>query len=246
MPNISILMPFQRDGGPREKNFEWIKAFYKENFPEAEICIGTSDDRPFNKSRAINRAAQRAEGDILIMGDADIFYDPQIIHDSLALLTKDTWILPYTSINRLSEEASSNVMKLNPKWPIPLDLGMYELEDAPDYSGGINIMWRDHFMEVGGFDERFEGWGGEDDSFFYAMETLCGTHCRLDRTICHLWHPKYRYDSFPSGKNNWELRGQYSDAHGDKEKMYAILAEALGPFHRSAKKREGHDFLGSM
>ncbi|MFK4998906.1 galactosyltransferase-related protein [Bacillus sp. N9] len=56
--------------------------------------------------------------------------------------------------------------------------------------GGINVVPRKHFETVGGFDERFVGWGGEDDAFAASLNTLCGYVKRLDATIYHLWHKR--------------------------------------------------------
>ncbi|QCK82219.1 hypothetical protein E5Z46_08125 [Geobacillus kaustophilus NBRC 102445] len=50
-------------------------------------------------------------------------------------------------------------------------------------------------MAVGGFDERFSAWGGEDDAFSSAVNTLCGHYKRLEHTIYHLWHPVVGYEN---------------------------------------------------
>ena len=55
--------------------------------------------------------------------------------------------------------------------------------------GGVNILPRQHFERVAGFDERFQGWGGEDDAFAFSLNHLFGLPFRIDATIFHLWHP---------------------------------------------------------
>ncbi len=51
-------------------------------------------------------------------------------------------------------------------------------------------MSRNTFIVAGGFDERFIGWGGDDDAFVHALETLCGNYIKLGREVFHLWHPR--------------------------------------------------------
>lgn len=76
-------------------------------------------------------------------------------------------------------------------------------EKYPQTNGAINIVLRKYFEKVGGFDERFKGWGGEDDAFMIAMCTLCGSFSRPKGTkIWHLYHPKEPLTNYV---NNLEL-----------------------------------------
>lgn len=83
--NVSIIIPFQSDYGPRAKAFEWIKRYYASTMPEAELCIGIIYSKEINKSRAINLAAKKATRDILVIADADVVYDPNLILESIPL-----------------------------------------------------------------------------------------------------------------------------------------------------------------
>ena len=78
-------------------------------------------------------------------------------------------------------------MKTSPTWS--LDLSVHgDLVNLARIgtTGGISIIPRKNFEEVGGFDNRFEGWGGGDNAFGYAIDTLCGPYKRMHSNIFHL------------------------------------------------------------
>ena len=57
--------------------------------------------------------------------------------------------------------------------------------------GGWFAMRRDAFAAIGGFDERFVGWGGEDDAMTIKVERARLVDLRArSRAGVHLWHPR--------------------------------------------------------
>ncbi|MFM7107117.1 MAG: glycosyltransferase, partial [Planctomycetaceae bacterium] len=70
----------------------------------------------------------------------------------------------------------------------------------PRLAGGNCSMWRDDFVRVNGFDERFVGWGQEDDDLGLRRRAS-GVRLEsiLDRTwTLHVWHP-----ADPSATARW-------------------------------------------
>ncbi|RMF93420.1 MAG: glycosyltransferase [Planctomycetota bacterium] len=62
----------------------------------------------------------------------------------------------------------------------------------PRVLGGNIGVWRDDFAAVNGFDESFQGWGGEDDDFGARLRRI-GVRPRSiagDAVAAHLWHPR--------------------------------------------------------
>jgi hypothetical protein len=43
----------------------------------------------------------------------------------------------------------------------------------------INVMTRECFEAVFGFDERFKAWGWQNIAFAYALDKICGCHHHL-------------------------------------------------------------------
>lgn len=190
--NISVLIPYKAADEYREKNFLWVKNRYETIMPNAEICIGEYNGEPFSKSIAINNAAKKATRDIFIIVDADIIFNVEQIKNAIEALNFHSWVIPYRSIIYLDSTKTNELYKKNTS--IVLDevdfYGCSKIDIVNEYEfiGGINIVPRNYFERIGGFDERFKGWGGEDDAFQMALDTICGKYFRLDATIWHLYH----------------------------------------------------------
>ncbi|MBM7656473.1 galactosyltransferase-related protein [Neobacillus cucumis] len=225
--NVSIIIPFQSDYGPRAKAFEWIKRYYASTMPEAELCIGIIYDKEINKSRAINLAAKNATRDILVIADADVVYDPNLILESIPLLEKGGFVVPFTDVYNVEQYGTEKLLKTKPAWPLNIKSEyayrsnwVYE-----GFAGKLIVISRENFEAVGGFDERFIGWGGEDDAFSHAARTICGDLINIKGKVFHLWHPASSYQTNPHGRENGRLLHRYESASGNKEKMLELIQE---------------------
>lgn len=225
--NVSILIPFQSDNGQRDIIFKWLIQYYKASMPGAELCIHVSKDKLFNKSKNINLAAKKATRGIFVIADADMIIRPALIIYSIRLLEQHPWIIPFQRIQYLSKYTSNKLLKTDPKWPLSIeDKSKYYIlkKYGPnEISGGINILSRTNFKKVGGFDERFAGWGGEDDAFCYAVNTLCGKLKRLNQEIYHIWHPRIGWERSPKANDNRRLLRKYKLSNGNKKKMRLLI-----------------------
>lgn len=192
--NLSILVPFKSDNGYRDKNWSWIKKRYDTLMPNAQICMGDCDIEPFSRSQAINNAAKLATRDIFVIADADIVVDIKQIELAVTGLSLYPWIVPYMIINKLTVKQTDELLQKDPSITMSdIDFGDCEKligqNENRIIAGGIIIVPRKYFEQIGGFDERFKGWGGEDDAFQRALDVSCGPHGRLKTTLWHLYHP---------------------------------------------------------
>lgn len=65
------------------------------------------------------------------------------------------------------------------------------------YAGGAFLITRAAFVHVGGWDERFRGWGGEDDAMSYKIERARLSGIELDRRpALHLHHARSQATTF--------------------------------------------------
>ncbi|MEC0664469.1 galactosyltransferase-related protein [Priestia flexa] len=194
MKNVSVIIPYKPDNGHRDIVFKWIKCFYKKSMPEVELCIGDCKSELFNRSQAINTAAQKATKDVFVIADGDVMYNPDVLVKAIRLLNKHAWIIPYSKCLDLSRSSTEKLLSSIPEWPLSIKGEYKERYKNKSFNpvGGLVVVTRKTFYAVGGFDERFIGWGGEDDAFAYAVNTLCGHFQRLDEKNYHLWHAVYR------------------------------------------------------
>jgi len=224
---ISILIPYQSDGnGPRDAAMEWVLGYYAQSMPEAQICIGeiTGTKESFSRSKAINLAYRQASRDILVIADSDIVYDPDLLNASVALVTSGQWVIPFSRILRLNEPTSRLLQQHEGRWPLTVKPETLA-ETATGFVGGFNVLGRNAYETVGGYDERFIGWGGEDEAFAYALDTLVSPHVRLNGEMVHFWHPFVGPDGNPHYESNYTLFKRYQLARGDEKGMQQLIQE---------------------
>ncbi|SDE66129.1 N-terminal domain of galactosyltransferase [Paenibacillus sp. UNCCL117] len=222
--DISVLIPYMSDhGGPRDASFHWVCRYYKALFPGIELCVGELAGEAFSRSQAINKAARQATRDLLVLADSDLIYEPALLLKSAALTDKYGWVIPFNRILRLSQAETELLVGQEPQWPPPVQQAS-AIEDARRYVGGLTVLSRAAFDAVQGMDERFIGWGAEDDAFACSLDTLSGPRVRLDDILIHLWHPSSSHSN-PNYGNNYALFLRYWAARDSAEAMKALIGE---------------------
>lgn len=248
---ISILIPFGSKEPIRLLELDWLIAYYKDHLPRGtEIIVGydkKSSRRartlPFSKAAAVNNAFKRSHGDVIVVMDADAYVNADVIMHCADRLRAQrragirSWFIPYKKIYRLTLPVTEWLLHSSPCdphfIPDPPPKSWVESMDSSGPSSGSNygamllVMPREAFVEVGGMDPRFRGWGGEDVSFMLALDTLWGKHRDTPNDLLHLWHYT-RKDPKPGP--NWKVRmwnGQASPGVND----------ALASFYRFAYGR---------
>lgn len=222
MSQLSIIIPFYTDCHQRVKIFKWVIRYYKKYCPDAQICVGSSSHSPFSKAKAVNEAFKKATGSILAIIDADIICNPNVLLNADHLLKTSPWIIPYEHVCNISKKSTNELLNKEPTWPLSSNFSFVYRSQLP--VGGANILKRESFEAIGGFDERFQGWGGEDDAFVAAMNTICGHYTRTNDTLFHLWHPFSQTDPLLY-KHNASLALQYCRSQGRKHKIDRLIRD---------------------
>jgi Glycosyl transferase family 21 len=227
--STSLIVPFNPDGGERERNWSWLRSRYEDLHPGWEIVEGRCDGA-WRKGTAVNAAVEASSADILVIADADVLIAPDVLDRAIDLVHKRIeWIQPHRIVYRLSEAATREL--LAGKLGFGARLSRAQLARAPrrgPAGGGLIVLRRVAFERVGGIDPRFIGWGGEDISFARALETLAGPRRQLAQPLWHLWHPPMeRRLGDRACEENEALAGRYLDASGERERMAALISEGV-------------------
>ncbi|MCH2177110.1 MAG: galactosyltransferase-related protein [Lentisphaeria bacterium] len=140
-------------------------------------------DMPYSRSAAFNTGAAIAEGDVLIFHDNDMLIPEFYASYINKYLTSGLEVIqPKRFIFYLDEETTLEVFKtscLSGAQP------EYVIENL-DGGGSFGIT-RKAYYEIGGMDEDFVGWGGEDNEFWDRCSTRrVWEHASLP--LIHLWH----------------------------------------------------------
>lgn len=140
-------------------------------------------DPGWRKSWAYNEAARQARAPVLVCHDGDIVVPAAYGQALLQTLSRG---FDSVHIQRflfyLGQEDSQRVIDSGSF------AGCVPEQVRHNWVGGTLAIRRDAYFAIGGFDERFVDWGGEDNEFFDRCQVLC--QCRYGFVpFVHLWHP---------------------------------------------------------
>lgn len=171
----------------------------------------------FRLARVRNRGAALAAGDTLLFLDGDSVLPPDHVAAHLAARRPgwatigDVARLPEAVCRDLSPSdlASVDLRRLTPPDEVrrlarrhrkSVFQNLFRHPSKPRLAGGNFAVWRSDYLDVNGSDERFRGWGQEDDDLGLRLRAA-GIRLAsiLDRTFTyHVWHP-----SDPSATPRW-------------------------------------------
>lgn len=224
-----LIVPYCPDGGARDAAWAWCRQRWQELHPELELIEATSD--PWAKTTAVNQAVQSTRHDVVVVSDADLVVDARAL-DQAVQLARTGWAVPHSMVYRLDAESSLAVIGG------PLDVAVHD-DWSPKYltrpayygraGGGIIAVARWAWDLVGGFDERFVAWGGEDVALGWALRALVGPGLRVNSSLWHLWHPQQSTYRDPRFQENMALQDRYRLAVGSPDRMRNLIAERPTP-----------------
>ena len=146
----------------------------------------------FNKAWGFNVGARLSAQPVLVFSDADLIIDGMLDRIVAHCLQQYAVAKPYRRLVDLSPEQSAQVRAGAYDWQPPA--GKQHRESIGEFlvlCSGMFAMRSAVFHELGGWDERFRGWGGEDDAFSHVIQRARLPTIEFDeRPALHLWHPR--------------------------------------------------------
>jgi hypothetical protein len=140
---------------------------------------------PYCRAWTLNVGARHAKGDLLVLHDNDILV-PQTYATALWQRHKEGFevINLKRFIFYLDQTETNRLFSVNRLFPaLRTEKVMQNAE-----GGGSIAVGRGAYMAIGGFDESFLGWGGEDNEFWErALTRKVWPYGNLP--FLHLWHP---------------------------------------------------------
>lgn len=178
--NLSILIIEQAE----QKEEEFIKLISQFNV-EYEFIYNPG---LFNRSWGFNFASSITDKNKLIFADNDLIVDDDCVIAGVEMLDNYSVVRPYNGYsNDLNEEQTRYFSLTNIK-----SVGI--MRNIHNISGGVVMFQKKAFNDIGMFDERFEGWGGEDDEMMLNIKNCCEKGiinvASLNKPVTHLFHTR--------------------------------------------------------
>lgn len=168
-----------------------------EDWPEGTEYVFRKDTNPvFHRTKYINMLLHMADTEAMAVWDTDVLVDLGMVSEGLRQISSGhTIAYPYNGEfvmlpSHLSERIRKSPdieelenRKLNPVFRRP-------------FCGGIYMVHRLRYLECGGENENFTGWGPEDAERLRRVRNLGHTAIWVNGSQAyHLWHPR--------GRNSW-------------------------------------------
>jgi hypothetical protein len=204
-PRVSFL--FAHGGVDRLTQLQWtLRSVFAQTDVEVECVVVDQSETPlaaqlppdvryvrldksrvaagWYKSWAFNVAARHATGDILVFHDGDICVPERYAAELCRVLSGEKYRA--ASLQRMLfylDPGATERVYVDGTVPV----GVTPTRIFQNWKGGTIAVRRKAYFELGGFDEGFVDWGGEDDEFYHRCEAVC--HCRYGfLPFIHLWH----------------------------------------------------------
>ncbi len=223
MTEVSVLIPWRSDGAHRERSFDWARRRWETLLPGAELVVCDDPNEPFSRGHARNLAFEQSSGEVVVVADADTTVgSAATLAKAIEMAAAGEWVLPYETYFNATEEHTQELLRLAPGDELHEPV-TWEFRLTDSISGAL-VMPREAFRTVGGYDERFIGWGYEDRAFAIALDTLWKPCVRLPGHVLHLWHPVGPSEAFgsPFIQQNQALHIRYQRAAGNRAALLAL------------------------
>lgn len=225
--SVSVLVPYRADGGARDDAWAYAHAWWTVEHPDWQVVVGGAPDGPWCKAAAVADALAQADGDVVVMADADVIC-PGVERAVHAVTAGAPWAMPHRGVYRLSQTATALVYA---GLPLP-DVGQpraqlfqHCLEVHVGAPGGGLVVLPRATLEAVPLDPRFQGWGQEDLAWGHALAVMAGPAWRGAAPLWHLWHPPAQRRSRRVGTDDGLALWRRYRAAGNPAAMAELLAE---------------------
>lgn len=213
LKDTTIVIPVRIDSSERKRNLDttlkWIceqtdatvliveadsekQCDIKEETDKVSYFFKTDTEQIFYRTRYLNKLIKMAQTPIVGIWDADVIVPAEQMEKAVIAIRKGIAAIayPYDGTFRLLDDEISDKFNKRPDISILFN----ETETYPPYTnrpsfGGAFFVNRDIYLQSGGENENFFGWGPEDIERVIRMEILGYPPYRVNGPLFHLWHP---------------------------------------------------------
>ena len=232
--NISYLIGYRQSTPDRKAGLQFVLNWLHTHFPELEILLIEQDENSnldfdlppncqhhfiynpglYNRCWAFNVGVKLTQKDILAFADSDMFLHPEDFMKGFEACQKYEAVNPngsytYNIINTNHEALTYDISERRKLWT---------------YAAGLMFMQRAAFERIGGWDERFEGWGVEDNEISHIILNSL-SYTSLNYKMYHVDHVRGVFDGKTQPKYiyNRSLYDEISLLYGPSLERYVEI-----------------------
>lgn len=224
--SIGVAFAYRASGDPdRETAARHVIAYYE---PHADcIAVGDPPGELFSRAAAFNQGMRWLAGegvDAVVCSNTDTLVPWQQIEAAAMLaVAHGTTVFPFTRYRELTQECSAAWLGGDGECVDTV------LEMDETCVGPLFCCTPARYLEAGGCDERFVGWGFEDIAWVATSDTLLGPHHRVRGWATHFHHTpdehSHAHVDSPIYQANRALAGRYLDAKWDAAMIRVLINE---------------------
>ena len=194
---IDALLGGKNLGGP----------FYTDVGVDQYVKIKGPGKNHFNQPWMANVGARIAKGNKFLFLDIDMVFARDYLENVYNY--NKPFFIAYSKVHMLTRQGSNIVRRTNEITEDARSGAEVHESGALKYAGFSACSKRDFFFSVlGGYNENYLGWGGNDNDIAWRSLTILNEEYSLDKDIFHLWHPK-EYSKFLV----WERKSVWFTTH---------------------------------
>lgn len=217
LPNEIVI----GDDGSGSETIELINNLKKES-PVPLIHVW-QEDEGFRLAASRNKAVAASSGDYIIEIDGDLILHKKFIEDHASFAEPDTFLkggrvnlnnkittklCKSQKLKELNIFSAGLLRRSNAFRNIPLSKYLSTRYKKGRIAGlGCNMsFWKKDYISINGYDEFFEGWGGEDIDFAARMMAsgIKKKHLKFSGIVYHLWHNDFYMQNKEKNFNYYE------------------------------------------
>ncbi|OGF05186.1 MAG: hypothetical protein A2W00_05355 [Candidatus Eisenbacteria bacterium RBG_16_71_46] len=177
MTRTVILIPYRGTDAWRRAAYKAVRA--QADATGFDVYAADSGDQPFSIARTWNLLSEMADADghwdKAVRWGADLVLKDPVKQVRAALKVDRGYVACFDAAHKQTRsEAARETLAWAGKVPF----------------GGPSVITRRLWDLVGGYDDRFKGWGHEDRAFVHGCTLHDGERARVRGGMCQLWHPR--------------------------------------------------------
>lgn len=184
---VEIVIPFRSRGTDpvRAENLQRVLQHWV-NWPVVVVSDGRTGDEQFNRSAAYNRAVAQSVADVFVFTESDMLVPYRQVIDGVRLALECRGLVVGFTQYRYMKPIDSVLVRGGIIDPAHAKTDHVIVDGLS--IGAVNVISRDTYDAVGGFDESFEGAWYDDIAMQRAFEITCGPTRWVTGPAYHLFH----------------------------------------------------------